>query len=392
MPLITKVYLVRHAEAEGNLYRRIHGWYDALITDNGYRQIAALEERFASIPVDVVYSSDLFRTMTTATAVYRPKGLRLHTVRDLREINMGAWEDQPWGEVARVDGKELLKHNSMDPAWHTEGAESFEDVRLRVSTAIRRIAAANPGKTVAIFSHGTAIRNALAVFHGMTVPQSAKLGHSDNTAVSLLEFEGDQVRIVFENDNSHLSEEMSTLAHQSWWKKGGAPKVDQTNLWFRPLNVKGEEADFYLEARREAWQTVYGDLEGFDGLGFLKKAQAAAEKDPNNVTCAMLQDKPVGIIELDPERDREKGIGSIPFYYLVPELRRQGYGIQLLGVAVSAYRKLGRDYLRLRCAPENEQAQRFYRRYGFRAIGQEEGSHRPLDVLEKYIGYKDQRA
>ncbi len=392
MPPITKVYLVRHAEAEGNLYRRIHGWYDALITDNGYRQIAALEERFASIPVDAVYSSDLFRTMTTAMAVYRPKGLRLNTERDLREINMGVWEDQSWGEVARVDGAELLKHNSMDPAWHVEGAESFEDVRLRVSGAIRKIALANPGRTVAVFSHGTAIRNALAVFHGMTVAESAQLGHSDNTAVSLLEFEGDQVRIVFENDNSHLPEEISTLARQSWWKKGGAQKIDQTNLWFRPLDVGGEEAGFYQEARREAWQAVHGGLEGFDGEGFLKKAQAVAAKDPGSVTCAMRQDKAVGIIELDLERDREKGIGSIPFYYMVPELRCHGFGVQLLGVAVSAYRKLDRDYLRLRCAPENVQAQRFYRRYGFRAIGREKGANGPLDILEKYIGYKDQRA
>ena len=38
---MTTVYMVRHAEAEGNLYRRVHGWYNSLITDNGYRQIAA---------------------------------------------------------------------------------------------------------------------------------------------------------------------------------------------------------------------------------------------------------------------------------------------------------------------------------------------------------------
>ena len=34
---MTTVYMVRHAEAEGNLYRRVHGWYNSLITDNGYR-------------------------------------------------------------------------------------------------------------------------------------------------------------------------------------------------------------------------------------------------------------------------------------------------------------------------------------------------------------------
>ena len=62
---MTTVYMVRHAEAEGNLYRRVHGWYNSLITDNGYRQIAALRGRFADIHIDAVYSSDLFRTMTT---------------------------------------------------------------------------------------------------------------------------------------------------------------------------------------------------------------------------------------------------------------------------------------------------------------------------------------
>ena len=51
---MTTVYMVRHAEAEGNLYRRVHGWYNSLITDNGYRQIAALRGRFADIHIDAV--------------------------------------------------------------------------------------------------------------------------------------------------------------------------------------------------------------------------------------------------------------------------------------------------------------------------------------------------
>ena len=84
---MTTIYLIRHAEAEGNLYRRVHGWYDSLITDNGYRQIAALEKRFRGISIDAVYSSDLFRTRTTARAVYVPKGLELHTDPGLREIS-----------------------------------------------------------------------------------------------------------------------------------------------------------------------------------------------------------------------------------------------------------------------------------------------------------------
>lgn len=30
---MTTIYLIRHAEADGNLYRRAHGWYDSVITD-----------------------------------------------------------------------------------------------------------------------------------------------------------------------------------------------------------------------------------------------------------------------------------------------------------------------------------------------------------------------
>ncbi|MBS1409295.1 MAG: phosphoglycerate mutase, partial [Oscillospiraceae bacterium] len=42
---MTKIYLVRHAEAEGNVYRRIHGQYDSRITPNGLRQVEALRAR-----------------------------------------------------------------------------------------------------------------------------------------------------------------------------------------------------------------------------------------------------------------------------------------------------------------------------------------------------------
>ena len=84
---MTQIYLVRHAEAEGNLYRRVHGWYNSLITENGYTQIQALERRFASVHLDAVYSSDLFRTMTTAKAAYASKGLTLQIEPRLRKCS-----------------------------------------------------------------------------------------------------------------------------------------------------------------------------------------------------------------------------------------------------------------------------------------------------------------
>ena len=56
---MTTVYFVRHAEAEGNTYRRMHGQYNSLITENGVRQIEALRARFEDIPVDACYAAFL---------------------------------------------------------------------------------------------------------------------------------------------------------------------------------------------------------------------------------------------------------------------------------------------------------------------------------------------
>ena len=49
---MTRVYLIRHGEAEGNIYRRAHGWYNGHITPKGRRQIAELAERFKNEHID----------------------------------------------------------------------------------------------------------------------------------------------------------------------------------------------------------------------------------------------------------------------------------------------------------------------------------------------------
>ena len=382
---MTTIYLIRHAEAEGNLYRRIHGWYDALVTENGLRQIAALEHRFQDVQVDAVYSSDLYRTMTTARALYRPRGLQLLTDARLREINMGCWEDVPWGQAYHFQPDQMRHFHHRDPDWQVEGSESFAAVGRRMCQALTDIALAHPDQTVAVFSHGTAIRQALSDIKGLTPDQWPTQSHGDNTCVSCLAFEGGRFHIIYEIDNSHLGDELTTLGKQSWWRREGA--YQDVNLWYRPLEQSTEES-LYLEARREAWTSTHGSQVPFDGEGFLQDARLHLAQSPWGVTVALAGDQIAGLVQLDTQRYSQDNAGYIPFLYLMPQRRGQGLGIQLIGQAVSFFRPLGRDKLRLRCAPYNTAAQRFYEKYGFVKIGQEQGSRVPLDILEKYIGYE----
>jgi probable phosphoglycerate mutase len=381
---MTTVFLVRHGEAEGNLYRRIHGHYNSTITNNGLQQLEALKKRFAPIHLDAAYSSDLYRARKTAEAVCNPKHLTVQLDPRLREVSMGEWEDRPWADVARTDQEQAHNFSKRHLEWCVTGSEGYQKAADRFAQAVFEHAAAHDGQTIAIFAHGSVIRTFLCRANGLPLTEMNQIRHSDNTGVSLLEIEGEHIRPIYENDNSHLSPDISTLARQSWWKKHqtGADPC----LWFRTIDFD-TESDLYLNAREETWYSLYHELEGFDGPGFLEEAKEAVELEPRSVFIGMLEDSVAGILQLDFQGGMADDALWIPFYYMLPEFRSRNIGVQLLGQAVSVCRAEGRSRLRLRVSTVNTHAIYFYQKYGFRSIGEEPGHFVPLEIMEKYIGY-----
>ena len=81
------------------------------------------------------------------------------------------------------------------------------------------IADKNRGKTVVIVSHGCALRNYLSFAEFGSPDGLSEVGWSDNTAVSLIEYDDDLApTIIYKNDSSHLPHELSTLAFSRWSK------------------------------------------------------------------------------------------------------------------------------------------------------------------------------
>ena len=151
------------------------------------------------------------------------------------------------------------------------------------------------------------------------------------------------------------------------------------------------EKERYLAARRDAWISIFGADVPFDGPAFLEGAAQAAEQNPWAVTAVMAKEEFAGVLQLSPQRCQEEGAGFVALCYLTPAFRGRGLGVQLLGQAVSFFRPLGRDTLRLRSSVTNEPLQRFCGKYGFRKAGEEQVGNRDLDVLEKYIGYRAEK-
>lgn len=373
---MTRIYLIRHAQSEGNLYRRILGWYDGHVTALGREQIAALKERFLEIPLDAVYSSDLSRARETAQAVTLPKSLKERTDPAFREIHLGELTNIPYGDLIFHHPDLYDAFFSYSPQWAPRGGETFRQAADRIASAFFRVASQHSGQTIAIFSHAMVIHCLQAALRGKHPSEAAGLPLGENTAVSCYELQEGKFRILFENDASHLPTALTSAAP-------GSRRKSSDLVWFRAMDLKSsEEARFYLSSRQDAWEALHGSLRGFDGPGFLAEAKEQLQWDRHALQQVMLRSRPVGLLQLATLQDVQEGVGYIPFFYLRPDYRRRGIGGQLLGQAVSVYRSMGRNRLRLLCGPGNEPAQRFYRRYGFVKNGQAPGALGPLDVLE----------
>ena len=58
----TRLIIVRHAEAMGNISREFHGWTDEGLTDKGHKQAKLMAEKLKDTDIDVLYASSMVRT------------------------------------------------------------------------------------------------------------------------------------------------------------------------------------------------------------------------------------------------------------------------------------------------------------------------------------------
>ena len=140
---MTTVYLIRHAEAEGNVYRRCHGQYDSLLTERAYQQLPYLADRFEDVPLDAIYASDLYRARHTAKAIADRKGMKVHVRPVLREIAMGEWEDKTWAILPREAPEQYAKWQTRPWECEVPGGERVLDTGDRVLGGLRQIGRAS---------------------------------------------------------------------------------------------------------------------------------------------------------------------------------------------------------------------------------------------------------
>ena len=369
---MTEIYVIRHVQAEGNLYRHMQGHWDGDVTPVGRRQRDLLALRFKDIPVDAVYSSDLCRARFTASAITKYHDLPIQCDTRLREIDIGPWEGVPFGNILWEQPEQFEAFVHDPEHFYQPGAETFHAVQDRATAALYEIAERNPNRTVVITTHGVAICCMLTKLLGLSLNARETVPIFHNTGFAHLTYADGRFTVDTLNDASHLPPELLR-------RVSDIPAL--RHVCVNPARHR----DLYESCYADAWVAAHGNLAGFDAETYYLAACDHYRRDSESVMLLYEGETFAGLIDLDTARGAHADYGWISLLYLRPEYRNRGLGVQLLGRAVVKYRKLGRRAIRLHVAEDNKAAVAFYRANAFEELSRVPGAQAPLLLMEKKL-------
>jgi alpha-ribazole phosphatase len=167
----TRIYLIRHGEVEGAGTPRYNGHADVSLTPRGIEQYHGLKERFADAQITACYTSDLTRCVRGAEILGRHLGVEPVRERNLRELDIGAWEGMTWTELRERYPSEWQARLDDIVNYRVPRGENLVDLRDRVMPVIDRITARHRGEEVLVVAHGGA--NRVILLDAIGAPLSA---------------------------------------------------------------------------------------------------------------------------------------------------------------------------------------------------------------------------
>jgi len=196
------MYLIRHGQSQANTAHHLIGGRDVAspLTVKGESQAAAVGRRLAcdGLRFDRVYSSHAVRARRTAELACKELCVPAETVQidpRLVELSQGSLELRPRQEVYTPDGLVMRGISSQRMFYRPPGVspdgdqgESQYDVEVRFRAFVDEIQATQEGPlTVAVFSHGIAIRSFVRGLIGANVDFTVH-SETDNCSVTILEY------------------------------------------------------------------------------------------------------------------------------------------------------------------------------------------------------------
>ena len=165
--MTTTFYLVRHA-AHDNVGGFLAGRTPGIrLGEAGRAQAARLGQRMEREQFDAIYASPRERTQETAAAIASARGLPVHTVEELDEVDFGAWSGKTF-DVLNTDPA-WRQWNTIRSLSRTAGGESMLDVQCRALLLLERLMHDHEGGRIVLVSHADIIKTVASHVLGLPV-------------------------------------------------------------------------------------------------------------------------------------------------------------------------------------------------------------------------------
>jgi probable phosphoglycerate mutase len=193
----TTIHLIRHGETVLTPDRKFSGVGELNpgLTDNGRNQAEAVARATTKLAIEVLIASPLNRTKESAEFISIANNLTINFDDIWYEMDFGYWDGLSIDEV-KVSYPGEYEKWVTDLSNKPGGGESWEEIFIRVETALSKIVSKYPGQTVAVVTHNCVIKTALALCLGTQLDLVFHLDIGPSSINTLLIWPSDGLRAV----------------------------------------------------------------------------------------------------------------------------------------------------------------------------------------------------
>lgn len=186
-----RLLLIRHAPTEASDNNVLLGSTDAGATREGLARLARLRSLLKDKSPDIWYCSPMLRTVQTIEKLQDLEAVDHHyeVDTDLREIDLGRWEQKSFNEIKEDDPDLIADWSSHFEDFVFPGGESVAGFTKRVAQILDRCRSSGK-KEIGLVTHGGVIRIMICLALGLNV-KNYLLFHVSPASLTVLELHSD---------------------------------------------------------------------------------------------------------------------------------------------------------------------------------------------------------
>lgn len=198
------LYITRHGETEWNREKRMQGWLDSNLTENGIKNAVCLGERLKETEITAIFSSPSGRTKATTNLIRGERDIPVIYDENLREIKLGQWEGKTHSSIKEMYLTEFESYWNTPHLFKTVEGETFEETRARAIQVLNRIKREFKSGNILIVTHSVVIKCLYSFFKNSPIETLWDPPYIHDTSLTIVEMDENGFKLVLEGDTSHL--------------------------------------------------------------------------------------------------------------------------------------------------------------------------------------------